>query len=54
MPYDYEEPENLSGDDGLFKQLKEALIEQGLGAELPEHLTLVTRLAMAECIACRS
>src|ERR1700724_443062 len=34
----YEKPEDLTGDDGLFKQLKKALIERALGAELSEHL----------------
>jgi putative transposase len=28
----------LTGEDGLFKQLKKALIERALGAELTEHL----------------
>ena len=27
----YEKPEDLTGDDGLFKQLKKALIERALG-----------------------
>src|SRR6202044_3628649 len=34
----YEKPEDLTGDDGLFKQLKKALIERALGAELTEYL----------------
>jgi hypothetical protein len=34
----YEKPENLTSDEGLFKQLKNALIERALGAELTEHL----------------
>src|SRR5215467_852434 len=34
----YEKPEDLTGDGGLFKQLKKALIERALGAELSEHL----------------
>src|ERR1700680_4442641 len=34
----YEKPEDLIGEDGLFKQLKKALIERALGAELTEHL----------------
>ena len=34
----YEKPEDLTGEDGLFKQLKRALIERALGAELTEHL----------------
>jgi putative transposase len=34
----YEKPEDLTGDDGLFKQLKKALIERALGAELTDHL----------------
>ena len=35
---DYETPEDLLGDDGLLKQLKEALLERALGAELSDHL----------------
>src|SRR6516162_8895295 len=34
----YEKPEDLTGEEGLFKQLKKALIERALGAELTEHL----------------
>jgi len=34
----YSKPEDLLGEDGLFKQLKKALIERALGAELTEHL----------------
>ena len=34
----YSRPEDLTGQDGLFKQLKMALIERALGAELTEHL----------------
>jgi transposase-like protein len=34
----YKKPEDLTGDDGLFKQLKKALIERALGAELTKHL----------------
>jgi putative transposase len=34
----YSRPEDLTGEDGLFKQLKKALIERALGAELTEHL----------------
>jgi hypothetical protein len=34
----YEGPDDLPGDDGLFKQLKKALIERARGAELSEHL----------------
>lgn len=34
----YEKPEDLLGDEGLFKQLKKALLERALGAELSEHL----------------
>ena len=34
----YEKPEDLTGDDGLFKRLKKALIERALGAELTGHL----------------
>ena len=35
---DYETPEDLLGDEGLFKQLKKALLERALGAELTDHL----------------
>src|SRR5690242_580637 len=34
----YEKPEDLTGDGGLFKQLKKALIERALGAALTAHL----------------
>ena len=34
----YEKPEDLLGEEGLFKQLKKALIEKALGAELTHHL----------------
>ena len=34
----YEKPEDLTGENGLFKQLKKALIERALGAELSSHL----------------
>lgn len=34
----YTNPLDLTGEDGLFKQLKKALIERALGAELTEHL----------------
>ena len=34
----YKKPEDLTGENGLFKQLKKALIERALGAELSEHL----------------
>src|SRR6516164_9589726 len=34
----YEKPDDLIGEAGLFKQLKKALIERALGAELTEHL----------------
>jgi putative transposase len=34
----YEKPEDLTGEHGLFKQLKKALIERALGAELSGHL----------------
>jgi putative transposase len=29
----YSKPEDLTGENGLFKQLKKALIERALGAE---------------------
>ena|ERR1700677_4851249 len=31
-------PEDLLGDGGLFRQLKKALMERALGAELTHHL----------------
>ena len=34
----YEKPEDLLGDDGLFKELKRRLLEKALGAELTDHL----------------
>ena len=34
----YEKLEDLLGEDGLLKQLKKALIERALGAELTAHL----------------
>jgi putative transposase len=34
----YERPEDLLGEEGLFKHLKKALLERALGAELSEHL----------------
>ena len=34
----YCRPEDLLGEDGLFKQLKKRLVERALGAELTEHL----------------
>src|SRR6478735_3612149 len=34
----YEKPEDLTGDDGLFRRLKKALIERAAGAELTDHL----------------
>jgi putative transposase len=34
----YTKPEDLLGEDGLLKQLKKALVERALGAELSEHL----------------
>lgn len=34
----YERPDDLLGEEGLFKQLKKALLERALGAELSEHL----------------
>ena len=35
---DYEKPEDLPGEEGLFKELKRALLERALGAELSDHL----------------
>ena len=34
----YEKSGELLGEDGLFKQLKNALLERALGAELTHHL----------------
>lgn len=35
---DYQKPEDLLGQDGLFKQLQKRLLEKALGAELTVHL----------------
>jgi len=35
---DYKNPEDLLGDDGIFKALKKALLERALRAELTDHL----------------
>jgi putative transposase len=34
----YSSPEDLLGEEGLFKQLKKKLLKRALGAELTEHL----------------
>src|SRR5713101_5655852 len=34
----YSAPQDLLGEEGLFKQLKKKLLERALGAELSEHL----------------
>ena len=34
----YEKPEDLTGPDGLLKQLTGALVERALSAELTDHL----------------
>src|SRR4051795_9574874 len=34
----YSSPQDLLGEDGLFRKLKKALIERALGAELSDHL----------------
>ena len=34
----YEEPEDLLGEGGIFQELKKALVEKALGAELTHHL----------------
>lgn len=33
-------PDDLLGDGGVFRQLKKALMERALGAELTHHLVL--------------
>jgi len=45
----YTKPEDLLGEEGLFKQLKKALLERAFGAELSEHpgYEKATRLAAA-------
>ena len=35
---DYKNPEDLLGDEGIFKELKKALLERALNAELSDHL----------------
>src|SRR6202030_3702531 len=34
----YSSPQDLLGEEGLFKELKKKLLERALGAELSEHL----------------
>ena len=34
----YEKPEDLLGENGIFQELKKALLEKALGAELTHHL----------------
>ena len=34
----YEKPEGLLGENGIFQELKKALVEKALGAELMHHL----------------
>src|SRR5271168_2144296 len=34
----YSSPQDLLGEEGLFKELKKRLLERALGAELAEHL----------------
>ena len=34
----YSSPQDLLGEEGLFKELKKRLLERALGAELTEHL----------------
>ena len=35
---DYKKPEDLIGENGLFKQLTKLLVERALDAEMSEHL----------------
>jgi hypothetical protein len=35
---DYRGPDDLTGEEGLLKQLTKALVERAMGAELTEHL----------------
>ena len=35
---DYKNPEDLLGEEGIFKELKKALLERALNAELSDHL----------------
>ena len=35
---DYNDPEDLLGEGGIFKELKKALLERALRAELSGHL----------------
>jgi hypothetical protein len=43
----YTKPEDLTGENGLFKQLKKALIERALGAELRSDVTS----GLSDCIS---
>jgi len=35
---DYKKPEDITGENGLLKQLTKAVLERALGAELTHHL----------------
>ena len=35
---EYRGPDDLTGEEGLLKQLTKALVERAMGAELTEHL----------------
>ncbi len=35
---EYKTPEDLLGEGGIFKELKKALLERALSAELSDHL----------------
>ena len=35
---DYEKLDDRLGEEGLFKELKKAMLERALGAELSDHL----------------
>ncbi len=35
---EYQKPEDLLGEDGILQELKKALVEKALGAELTHHL----------------
>ena len=39
----YEKPEDLLGEQGLFRQLKKALLERALQTELTSHLLLIVK-----------
>ena len=38
LPADYQKPEDIVGENGLLKQLTQALVERAMETELTTHL----------------